>query len=149
MFSSFLWYHILITAVTYVWLNLYTYFDDFVLIICSLFLSWLFMGQLYSYLCLNVILLYCYETISICIYVLVCKWFLMYNVNKVMHDCKDPIIPVSRINMISYRYHHYFETRRDDRKFNDDISAIKLSQKMEELHFRINICIPSSIIYKY
>ena len=72
------------------------------------------MGQLYSYLCLNVILLYCYETISICIYVLVCKWFLIYTVNKDMHDCKDPITQESSINMTLYKY-HYFETRHADR----------------------------------
>ena len=111
MFSSFLWYHIPIIAVTYVWPNLDTYFDDFVLIICSLFLCWLFMGQLYSYLCLSLLKSYCYETISIYIYVLVCKWFLIYTVNKDMHDCKDPIIQESSIYMTSYKY-HYFETRR-------------------------------------
>ena len=62
------------------------------------------MGQLYSYLCLSVLQLYCCETISIYIYVLVCKWFLIYTVNKDMHDCKDPIIQESSINITLYRY---------------------------------------------
>ena len=64
-----------------------------------------------------------------------------------MHDCKDPITQESRINMTLYKY-HYFETQRDDRKFNDDISAMNLNKEMEKLNFQINIYIPSSIIYK-
>ena len=68
------------------------------------------MGQLYSYLCLSLLQLYYCETISIYIYVLVCKLFLIYTVNKYMHDCKDPIIRVSRINMTSYGYHYYETT---------------------------------------
>ena len=64
-----------------------------------------------------------------------------------MHDCKDPITQESSINMTLYK-HHYFETRRADRKFNDDISAMNFSQAMEKIHCHINICIPTNIIYK-